>query len=95
MSGSFGCGHPIAPPFMGVRANGKAYCRECANASHRRWRQRQREAVARDPEVRRITHMQYRIRVLPEQLDKARHKLTALENEARRLGMTDLLEARP
>ena len=34
----------------------------------------------------------YRIRVLPGQLDAARRKLAALENEAARLGMHDLLE---
>lgn len=34
----------------------------------------------------------YRVRVLPGQLDSARRKVAALENEARRLGFTDLLE---
>lgn len=34
----------------------------------------------------------YRVRYLPAQLEAARHKVRALENEARRLGMTDLLD---
>jgi len=33
-----------------------------------------------------------RIRRLPDQLAAARHKVRALENEARRYGFTDLLE---
>lgn len=37
--------------------------------------------------------MGYRIRVLPDQLDRARHRVRMLENEARRYGMTDLLES--
>lgn len=43
-------------------------------------------------EARRLQHLTYRIRILPEQLDGARRKVAALENEARRLGMTDLLD---
>lgn len=35
-----------------------------------------------------------RQRRLPDQLDCARRKVAALENEARRYGMTDLLEQR-
>lgn len=35
-----------------------------------------------------------RIRYLPGQLERARRKVTALENEARRYGMTELLERR-
>ena len=34
----------------------------------------------------------YRVRILPSQLYAARRKLEALENEARRLGLTDLLK---
>lgn len=33
----------------------------------------------------------YRIRILPEQLEAARRKVAALEREAERLGMFDLL----
>lgn len=35
----------------------------------------------------------HRARYLPTQLAAARHKVRALENEARRYGMLDLLEA--
>lgn len=34
----------------------------------------------------------YRIRMLPEQLDRARRRVAHLEAEARRMGMTELLE---
>lgn len=34
----------------------------------------------------------YRARYLPDQLDAARRKVAALENEAARLGLHDLLE---
>lgn len=37
-------------------------------------------------------YLAYRIRILPEQLDRARRRLRQLETEARRLGMADLLE---
>lgn len=33
----------------------------------------------------------YRVRMLPEQLDRARRRYLALLNEARRLGMEDLI----
>lgn len=33
----------------------------------------------------------YRVRILPEQLDRARRRYLALLNEARRLGMEDLI----
>lgn len=33
----------------------------------------------------------YRVRLLPEQLTRARHRVRQLESEARRLGMLDLL----
>lgn len=35
----------------------------------------------------------YRIRYLPQQLEAARRKVAALENEARRYGFVDLLES--
>lgn len=35
--------------------------------------------------------MAYRIRMLPEQLDRARRRVAQLEREAARLGMNDLL----
>lgn len=36
----------------------------------------------------------YRVRYLPAQLEAARRKVAALETEARRYGMHDLLEQR-
>lgn len=33
-----------------------------------------------------------RVRNLPDQLERARHRVRQLENEARRYGMTELLE---
>lgn len=36
--------------------------------------------------------LEYRIRILPTQLEAARRKVAALEREAVRLGMTHLLE---
>ncbi len=38
-----------------------------------------------------IKWLSYRLRILPEQLDNARRKVRALENEARRYGMEHLL----
>lgn len=37
----------------------------------------------------------YRMTYLPRQLERARMKVTHLEREAQRLGMTELLERRP
>lgn len=34
----------------------------------------------------------YRVRILPKQLEAARRKVAALEREAARLGMLDLLD---
>lgn len=39
-----------------------------------------------------LAHLTYRIRRLPVQLEAARRKVALLEAEARKLGMTDLLE---
>jgi len=36
-------------------------------------------------------HMYYRVRSLPARIDAARRKLAALENEARRFGLHDLV----
>jgi len=38
------------------------------------------------------TYLAYRVRYLPAQLEKARTKVRHLENEARRLGLTELIE---
>jgi predicted RNase H-like nuclease (RuvC/YqgF family) len=43
----------------------------------------------RDNDVRRLV---YRIRQLPKQLERARHRVRQLEEEARQLGFYDLLE---
>ena len=39
-----------------------------------------------------IKKLMYRVRQLPEQLERARHRVRQLEEEARRLGFHDLLE---
>lgn len=36
-------------------------------------------------------YLAYRLRVLPDQLESARRRVKALENEARRYGMNQLL----
>ena len=38
------------------------------------------------------TYLAYRVRYLPAQLEKARIKVRHLENEARRLGLPELIE---
>ena len=38
-------------------------------------------------------YAEYRVRILPEQLARARLKVLHLEREAERLGLTDLLKA--
>lgn len=89
---SFRCGHPIAPPFLRVNKMGKPFCLTCKNESSRLSKQRQRERVSASYEMRRVAHMEYRLRYLPRQIEAARAKVIALENEARRCGMTELLE---
>jgi len=46
--------------------------------------------------IDRVAHQEryfaYRVRVLPKQLEAARHKVRMLENEAARFGRVDLLE---
>lgn len=41
-----------------------------------------------------LKNLVYRIRQLPDQLNRARHRVRQLEEEARRLGFHDLLEKR-
>lgn len=41
-----------------------------------------------------VKNLVYRIRQLPDQLNRARHRVRQLEEEARRLGFHDLLEKR-
>ena len=45
-----------------------------------------------DPDERRQDYLAHRVRYLPRQLEAARHKVAALENEAARYGMVELLE---
>lgn len=93
MSGrAFKCGHPIAAPFMRVNKVGKPFCLTCKNESSRLSKQRQRERVSASSEMRRVAHMEYRLRYLPRQIEAARAKVVALENEARRYGMDELVE---
>lgn len=42
-------------------------------------------------EEKREAYLAYRIRILPEQLERARRRVKQLENEARRLGFDDLI----
>ena len=46
----------------------------------------------KDRELKEETYLAYRVRYLPDQLEKARKKVRHLENEARRLGLTELIE---
>ena len=41
-----------------------------------------------------IDHLEYRVRILPSQLERARKRLQHLESEAIRLGLHDLVEGR-
>lgn len=61
-----------------------------SNLSGSSLRRLKKETLSRDQLNTRW--MAYRLSVLPDQLDLARRKVRALENEARRLGMTELLE---
>jgi hypothetical protein len=82
----FGCGHPrdkANTAWVGDRA----VCLRCKRKHEAASRQRRRERET--PQER---YFAYRVRVLPEQLDNTRRKLAALENEARRYGLTQLLE---
>lgn len=40
-------------------------------------------------------HLEYRVRVLPDQLERARRRYEHLCREAERLGLVDLLEKQP
>ena len=54
-----------------------------------------RNRKPRTPEERRDAALYHRLRYLPGQIIATRRKLAALEVEARRLGMTDLLDEAP
>jgi len=79
------CGHPATEDntrFCG----GRPVCRTCRNAYQRAYTRKDREEDGRQRYTR------HRLSYLPRQLEAARHKVAMLENEARRYGMTDLLE---
>ncbi len=77
---TFSCGHPRTPDNMiGVA---RQICRTCRSIrAKREW--------SETPDDQK--HLEYRVRILPTQLDRARRRLAGLEAEAKRLGMTDLL----
>jgi hypothetical protein len=70
------CGHPRTPENTTGQAKGQ--CRQCHRANY--WN--------RTPEERRDD---YRIRMLPIQLERARRRVRQLEAEAERYGFRDLL----
>lgn len=49
------------------------------------------QRVKRSWEEEQTRQMYYRIRLLPQQLERARLRVRNLEDEARRLGMEDIL----
>lgn len=86
---AFRCGHPKTRENMKIRREGGFFterCREC----HRE-HQRAYKAKARVNRDRDAAHLAYRVQYLPGQIEATRRKLTALENEARRYGMHDLV----
>lgn len=89
---SFKCGHPIAPPFLRVNKMGKPFCLTCKNESSRLSKKRERERIASNSEMLRLAQMERRMRYLPGQIEAARAKVEALKSEARRYGMTELIE---
>lgn len=83
MTEQYKCGHERSPENTRSGGKGGSACRTCYNANMRAWRRH--STVYQD---------QYRGSVLAEQLSAARRKVAALENEARRRGMTELLESK-
>lgn len=79
------CGHPRTKENTKHRAFGPI-CRECNNKHNR-------NRYARESKAERYERS--RVRYLPIQLEATRRKLAMLENEARRLGLTDLLASPP
>jgi hypothetical protein len=47
-----------------------------------------------DTKEKEVKRLVYRVLQLPKQLERARHRVRQLEEEARRLGFHDLLEKR-
>lgn len=83
---TFGCGHARTKENT-QWAGDRALCRICHRKAEAASRQRRRE---KEKPVER--YVRHRLAYLPTQLENARRKLAALENEARRYGMHDLLE---
>ena len=77
---AFACGHPRTPE--NTRVNGGPACLTCIRArAKEQW-------AAQDPADR---QMDYLVRALPDQIERAREKYIRLLKRARGLGMTDLL----
>lgn len=75
------CGHPrTAENSIGIV---RQICRTCQKSRAKA------EWAETPPDVR---HLQYRVRILPVQLERARHRVAMLEAEAARLGLKDLLD---
>lgn len=85
-AGAFRCGHPKLPENIKIIAGGHARCRTCQNACNRAYKRR--DYATMTPAEKWIA---YRVRHLPKQIEAARRKVAALENEARRYGMNDLI----
>lgn len=83
---TFNCGHDRTPDNTRI-AGDRALCLTCQRRYQREWKQK-------NPEGREDRFTRHRREYLPRQLETARHKVAMLENEARRYGMTELLEGR-
>ena len=86
LSDTYGCGHPRTADNTRI-CGGRALCRICRNRYQQAYN---RKAKAEETHAER--YARHRIEYLPKQLSATRHKLAMLENEARRLGLTNLLE---
>ena len=81
------CGHPkTAENTQSVGKDNGTRCKTCRQEISRRSAARCRSEAASD----RYTY--HRLSYLPRQLEAARRKVAMLENEARRYGMTNLLQ---
>ncbi len=85
-AGTYGCGHPRTDENTRI-CGGRALCRICRNRYQQTYN---RKAKAEETHAER--YARHRVEYLPKQLSATRHKLAMLENEARRLGLTELLE---
>lgn len=93
-AGAFRCGHAKEPlnlkHYVDEYGNARTRCKTCHRAVALKWAQSERAKMTAQER-----YQQDRMARLPEMLEATRHKLRMLETEARRYGMTDLLEARP